>query len=53
MEIDFNQRDPNGLVRKVVHLNALARDPEKAGKCPAFEHMDIPLINETIQKITA
>ena len=51
VEVDFNQRDPNGLVRKVIHMNGLSRDPEKTGKYPPFEEMGLDLVNETIQKL--
>lgn len=46
-ELDFNQVDANGGQVKVVHMNALASDPEKTAE---FEGMplDYDLINKTV-----
>lgn len=53
MEVDFNLRDPNGLVRKVIHLNALARDPSKTDKLPPYQEMGLDLVNEVIERLKA
>ena len=49
-ELDFGYCDESGLTRKVVHINAIARDPHLA-----FEKMSMPLeydlINEVIQEL--
>ena len=47
MEVDFNQVDENGGQVKVVHMNALASDPEKTGEAESMP-LDYDLINKTV-----
>ena len=52
LELDFNSNDEQGRQIKVVHMNALAGDPEKTGEFPSMP-LDYDLINETVAKLKA
>lgn len=51
IEVDFNRYDETGLVRKVVHMNALCRDPEAAFAIPAVKTMEFDEMNAMIRHL--
>ena len=49
-ELDFNRFDESGNVRKVVHINAIARDPQTERTYDAME-MTTENVNRTISEL--
>ena len=51
VEVDFNTYDETGLCRKVVHMNALCRDPETACTIPSVKTMGFDEMNAMIRRL--